>query len=154
MKFRLAHFSLSLIGAVIVTPLVMAQSYTPNYVYIGSFDSDGGTVDVSYDLNQSHDTTNEGTMVAIKGTVPNQAFYDHHILAPDRFNYVANGDMRPVYFSEGARVDCGRKVMREGHTVYYNAENQMVADHDDGLVPETIVPGSLGFVVMQKICGS
>jgi hypothetical protein len=144
---------LAVLATLFVAPSASAD-YIANYVYLGRFDSGYGTVDVSYDLNQPHDAVEGAISAAIKANVPSPNFYEHFVSAADHWSHIPNGDPNPSYFSELIAIDCDRRLARGGHAVYYNSQDQMVADHDYGFVPHPIEPNSLASVVAKKLCGS
>ncbi|MGH7025513.1 MAG: hypothetical protein ACREEB_18245 [Caulobacteraceae bacterium] len=131
-----------------------AANYVPNYSYIGSFKNTYGTAEVYLDLNQPRDVSNGVLRTAVKVMIPNQNYYHHLVDSADISPLsAATKDMVASYFTVLIGVDCASKETRAGHAVFYNAEDEWIADHNYGWTPSPITPNSLGFVVMQKTCG-
>jgi len=152
---KICKFAVAPIG--LLAGQALAQSSIADYVahdvYIGRFDSGYGVSEVYQDLNQPYNADGGFIAAAITGSVPSAEFYNHFVPASDRVP-PTNGDLMPTHFDELILIDCDKRLAKAGHAVYYNAENQWVADHDYGGAAYPITANSVDFVVAQKICGA
>jgi hypothetical protein len=143
--------------ATLAMSLGSALADNENWVLLGTAQDKDGSYLAYYDANGAPTPQQDPhTVFDVKGIVPNQDFYRHSVDPREVQSNVPDyeGGLVAATFTLGVDVDCPTRVVHEWHLIFQNEKGWWLADHDLKGVAIHPPGGTLGAILLQKICGS